>query len=326
MVIAAAGAMVIASRVLAAGRQARIGFLGFTASYSADDLRTVAAFVQRLRELGWSEGANLVIERRYAEGRNERYAELAAELVGLGCELVVCGGGTAARALMAASRTLPIVTFAVPDPVRSGLVASLARPGGQLTGISNLSDELQPKRLELLKAALPVARRIAVARCPSCLLSAGATAAEVDALHAELEAAAGSLRVQLIALDVDAASDFDAAAATLRRERPDGLLIGATQINVALHERWIALAGALRLPMMAPYRGFGALLSYGPEYRAIFRKAAEYVAKILGGAKPGELAMAQPTIFELVVNLKIARALGIAIPQALLLRADEVIE
>jgi putative tryptophan/tyrosine transport system substrate-binding protein len=308
-----------------AGKVYRVGYLGYTASNTPDGDRNVAAFVQRFRDLGIAEGDNLVIEWRFAEGQIERYTEFAAEMVRLKADVVVVGSGSAARAVMAASRTLPIVTIAVPDPVRSGLVASLARPGGQLTGLSNLADELTPKRLELLKAALPGARRIAFARCPRCLQTSGASEAELAAVRAEQEAAARQLGVTWLPLDINSAADFDAATTTLRRERPDAILIGATPVNAALRDKWVALAAELRLPMLAPYRGFGALMSYGPEYGAVFRKAAEYVVKILQGANPGELPMEQPTKFELVINLKTAKALGLTIPRSLLVRADEVI-
>lgn len=308
------------------GRVYRVGYLGYTAAHTPDDDRAWDAFVQRLRELGFAEGGNLVIEARYAEGRNERYLEFGAEMVALHADLVVASSGTAARGVMAASRSLPIVTTAVPDPVRAGLVASLARPGGQLTGISNLADELMPKRLELLKAAVPKARLIAFARCPRCQLMAGASAADVAAMVAGQEAAARALGVEWLPLDVNAAADFDAAAETLRRARPDALLIGATPVNVPLRGQWLALAAEQRLPILAPYRGFQAVLSYGPDYVAVNRRVAEYVAKILNGARPGELPMEQPTKFEFVVNLKMARTMGLTIPQSVLLRADEVIE
>lgn len=168
----------------------RIGWLGYTAYNSPDDDRNIAAFRQRLRELGFVEGTNLVIEWRYAEGHNERYADFAAELVRLKADAVVASSGTAARAVMAASRTLPIATLAVADPVRSGLVASLAHPGGQLTGLTNLPDELVPKRLELLTVALPAAKRVALVRCPRCLATGGASDDEVAATHrVEAEAA-----------------------------------------------------------------------------------------------------------------------------------------
>jgi putative tryptophan/tyrosine transport system substrate-binding protein len=308
-----------------AGKVYRVGWLGFTAANTADDERNVAAFKQRLGDLGFVEGTNLVIDWRFAEGHNERYADFAAEMVKRKADLVVAGGGTAVRALMSASRTLPIVTFAIPDPVRSGLIASLARPGGQLTGISNLATDLDPKRLELLKAALPAAKRIAMARCPACQATAGLSSDEMGALTARLEAAARSLNVALLQLEVNSADDFGKAVTTLRRELPDALLIGATQINAALHERWVALAAEQRLPMLAPYGGFGAMLSYGTDYVDVMRKTADYVARILRGANPAELPMEQPTKFEFVINLKIAKALGLTIPQSVLLRADEVI-
>ena len=321
----AAIAAALAARAQAPGRVYRVGYLGFTATNTPEGERIWSAFVQRLRELGFVQGRNLIIEERYAEGHNERYAGFAAELIALHTDIVVASNGSAARAVMTLSKTLPIVTTAVPDPVRAGLVASLAHPGGQLTGISNLADELVPKRLELLKVALPGARRIAFARCPRCAMGAGTSAAEIDALLAEQSAAARSLGVELLLLDVNDAAGFDAAAALLQRERPDALLIGATQVNAALVPRWLALATEQRLPMLAPFRA-GTLLSYGPDYVAVYRRAAEYVVKILNGANPSEIPMEQPTKFEFVVNLKLAKAIGLAIPPSVLLRADEVIE
>jgi putative ABC transport system substrate-binding protein len=310
----------------APGRRYRIGYLGYTAVNTPDDDRVWGGFVQRLRELGFSEGGNLIIEQRFAEGRNERYTEFAAELVRLDADLVVVGNGTAARAVMAASRSMPVVTVAVPDPVRAGLVASLAHPGGQLTGVSNLSDDLAPKRIELLKAAVPSARRIGFARCPRCQQTSGVDAAQVAALFDAQTAAARALGVALVSVELNAAADFEAASAAVLRERCDAVLIGSNQINVAVAGQWRAFAVAQRLALMADYRGFGALLSYGPDYAAIYRRAAEFAVRILNGAKPAELPMEQPTKFELVVNLKIAKAIGLAIPQSLLLRADEVIQ
>ena len=322
----AAIAAAFSGRAQVPGHMYRVGYLGYTAVNTPEDDRVWGAFVQRLRELGFAEGGNLVIEQRFAEGRNERYAEFAAEMVKLRADIVVATSGVAARAVMATSHTLPIVTTAVPDPVHAGLVASLARPGGQLTGITNLADELAPKRLEFLKAAVPAAKRIAFAACPRCALSAGASEGDVIALRMERDAAARSLDMTLLQVDVDAATDFDASIAALRRERPDALLIGATPINHVLRGKWLAFASEQRLPMLAPYREFGAMLSYGPDTAATYRKAAEYVARILQGARPGDLPMEQPTKFEFVVNLKEAKALGISIPQSLLQRADEVIQ
>lgn len=288
------------------------------------DVRVVNGFVLRPRELGFSEGDNTVIEQRFADGKNERYVDFAAEMVKLNVDIVVASNVAAARAVMSASRTVPIVTTSG-DPVQAGLAASLAHPGGRLTGISNLASDLVPKELELLRAAVPTSRQIALARCPRCLLTAGASAAEVSALYGEYEAAARSLGVKLRYLDVNAGDDFDAVATKLRREPRDALLIGPTQINHALRAEWVAVAGDLRLPMLAAYREFGAMLSYGADFVTIYRRAAELVAKILHGARPGDLPIEQPTKFELVVDLKIAKSMGIAIPRALLLRADEVI-
>jgi putative ABC transport system substrate-binding protein len=309
------------------GRRYRIGYLGYTAVNTPDDDRVWGGFVQRLRELGFSEGVNLIIEQRFAEGRNERYVEFAAELVRLHADLVVVGTGTAARAVMAASPSMPVVTTATPaDPVRAGLVASLAHPGGQVTGMTILAGDLVPKRIELLKAGVPSVRRIAFARCPSCQQTSGVSAVQMAEQLDKQAAAAHALGMALISVEVNAAGDFDAASATVLRERCDAVLIGSDQVNTALQGRWREFAAAQRLPMMAPYRGFGALLSYGPDAVAIYRRAAEFVARILNGANPGELPMEQPTTFELVVNLRVARSIGLTIPQSLLLRADEVIQ
>ena len=316
----------LAARAQVPGHVYRIGYLGLTSPRydTPADTRIGNGFVSRLRELGFPEGDNTVIERRFADGRNERYVDFAAEMVKLNVDIVVAGTLTAARAIMSASRTLPIVTLNG-DPIQAGLAVSLAHPGGRLTGISNLAVDLIPKELELLRAAVPTARHIGLARCPGCLLTAGVSAASVSALYAGLEAAARSLGVKLRSIEVNARDDFDAVAAELRREPPDALLIAPTQINYALRAEWVALAGELRLPMLAGNREFGAMLSYGADFVAIYRRAAEFVAKILNGATPADLPIEQPTKFELVVDLKIAKSMGITIPRALLLQADEVI-
>lgn len=304
----------------------RVGWLGYTAYNTPDDDRNIAAFRQRLHELGFVEGTNLVIEWRYAEGHNERYADFAAELVRLKADAVVAGSGAAARAVMAASRTLPIVTLAAPDPVRSGLVASLARPGGQLTGLTNLPDDLVPKQLELLKAALPAAKRVAYLRCPRCLAMSGASEAEIATnfrVHAE---AASRLGLVWQPLDVNDSADFTGVAAKLRSDPPDALLLGANQITFALQREWHALATELRVPTFAGYRGLGVTFSYGPEYAGAMRRVAEYVARILRGAWPGELPMEQPTLFEFVVNAKAVRAIGLEVTPGLRLLADVILD
>ena len=309
------------------GRMYRVGYLGFTASNSPADLLVWGAFVNRLRELGYRQGSNLIIEERYAEGRNQRYAEFAAEMVKLKADIVVASSGGSARAVMTVSRTMPIVTtFAPADPVRAGLVTSFARPGGQLTGISSLGPALVPKHLELLKETVPKITRIAYAWCPQCALDSGLSATDVAALLSERTAAARSLGMTLVPLNVDAASDFDAAGAKLLRERAEALVIGSTPTNAALREKWNALAEQHRLPTITESRGTGAMLSYGADPAWIYRRAAEFVAKILGGEAPGEIPMEQPMRFDFIVNLKMAKAMGITVPPIVMLRVTEVIE
>ena len=315
------------ARTQVPGRSYRVGYLGFNAAHAPGEPRDWNTFVERLRELGYSRGRNLVIEERYIKGtRDLHYTDFVVEMLKIKADAVVVGSATAARYVMGLSRTLPIVALFLADPVRSGLVASLAHPGGQLTGLSDLSDELVLKQLELLKAAAPSIKRIAHARCPRCALFGGLPGDKLREQYASLDAAAHTLGVTLVAADLSDTTLFDDTAAMLVRERADALLIGVNVINVALRDRWVTFAAQRRLPTLAAYPGFGALLSYGPDYAVIYRKAAEYVAKILGGAAPGDLPMEQPTRFEFVVNLKTAKALGITIPQSLLLRADEVIQ
>ncbi|MEJ8821559.1 ABC transporter substrate-binding protein [Variovorax humicola] len=322
----AAFSATLAARAQVPGRIYRIGYLGNTSPQydTPAETRIMNGLVVRLRELGFSEGENTVIERRFADGRNERYVDFAAEMVKLNVDTVVAGNVAGVRAVLSASRTMPIVTT-TGDPVQAGFAASLAHPGGQVTGMANLGTELIPKQLELLKAAVPTARQIAIARCPDCLLKAGVSAAEVDALTVEFEEGARSLGLKLRHLNVNAKDDFDAVAAGLRREPPDALLIGPTQINQVLRDEWVALAGEMRLPTLALYPGFGAMLSYGADFVAIYRRAAEFVARILNGARPGDLPIEQPTKLEFVVNLKVAKSIGVTVPPALLLRADDVI-
>lgn len=324
--LAALGAA--AARAQAPGRRYRVGYIGFTVigDDSPESLRNWGGLVERLRELGFRDGDNLVLEKRFFEGRPERYAAIARELVDAGFDLVIATSGAAARAVIDASRgRMPVVVLFVSDPVRAGLVQSLAHPGGPVTGISNLADELIPKRIELLKAAVPGATRVAFARCPACERAAGRPAAEVaDRFDGEV-AAARRVGVTLLPLEVNAVTEFDAARAHLRNDRPDALLVGATQVNVALRNEWIALIDGLRLPTMAPYAGFGAMLSYGPDIAAIYRKAADYAARILNGARPGDLPMEQPTELEFVIDARIARRIGLDIPGEVLLRATRVL-
>ena len=308
------------------GQTYRVGYLGFTATNTPYDDRVWNGFLQRLRELGFVEGRNLVLETRYAEGHNERYADFAAEYVRLKTDVIVAGTGTAIRAAMAASPSVLVVSIGTPDPVRAGFAKSLSRPGGQVTGISNLSDVLVPKQIELLKAAVPGARRIALAKCSGCLLKTGLSAQQVEAIEQDRTVAARSLGLELLQLDVSSADDFPTAIANLQRERPDGLIIGTNEISFPLRARWVAFAIEQRMPMMSFHRGYEAVLSYGVDGVAMYRLAAEYVAKLLHGADPRELPMEQPTKLEFVINLRVARQIGLTIPRSVLLRADDVIE
>lgn len=307
-------------------RSYKIGYMGVTASHAPAELPDWNGFIQRLSELGYHRGANLTVDERYVQSARERYADFAADMIRARADAVVVTSATMARYVMGLSRTMPIVALSIAEPVRSGLVGSLAHPGGQLTGFSDLSDELLPKQMELLKAAVPAARRIAYASCPFCAWSAGMGRAESRARHAELEKTAQALGVTLVPADLSDVNLFDGTAAVLLRERADALLIKADVINVLVRDQWLAFAARHRLPTLAPYRGFGAMLSYGPDFGAIFRRAAELVARILGGAVPGDLPMEQPARLRFVVDLKVANSVGLTVPKDVLLRADEVVQ
>jgi putative ABC transport system substrate-binding protein len=234
--------------------------------------------------------------------------------------VIVTGGGTAgARAAMQATKTIPLVTPAVADPIGAGLVTNLAHPGGNFTGLSMQNTEISAKRLELLKAVVPGIVRVGVLRDP------GSEPAQVT----EVERAAGPLGVRLDVLDARGADDFDAAFAEARKRRVDAMLVLASSFFNTERRRLVELAAVHRLPAIYEQRDFakaGGLVSYGPDIAEMYRRASTYVDKILKGAKPGDLPIEQPTKFELVVNVKTAKALKLAIPQAVLLRADEVIE
>jgi putative ABC transport system substrate-binding protein len=309
------------------GRTYHIAYLGNTAKNSAEDDRIFAALLNRLVELGFVLGRNLTIDWRFAEGKHERFAEFAAEMRDKGVDLVVTGTATAAHAVVEASRDVPVVILGIVDPLRTGLIASLAHPGGQVTGVSVFTGELVPKRIELFKAAVPTVSRIAYARCPECARLSGLiiSGASYDAAFESYRESARSIGITLIPLDINAAADFSAAVASIERQQADGVLLIATQINQKLRDDWVAFEVAHRVPVMADYRGFECLHSYGPDYATMFRRVAEIVVQILNGAKPGDLPLEQPTKLEFVVNLKVARATGLTIPQSALLRADEVL-
>jgi len=314
---------------LAAGAQqpakvARIGYL-VTGSLESPETRiSLDAFRQGLRERGYVEGQNIVIEYRAADGKIERLPGLAIELARLKVDLIVAGNTPMARAAQQATKTIPIVAGVMGDPVGDGLVATLARPGGNITGLTFLGPELMPKRLDLLKEALPRVSRVAALWHPGAF-SERTTA---DMLK-QTEAAARTLGVQLQLVGVRGSDEFDRAFSTMVNERADALIVFPSPMLFNERRRIVDLAAKRRLPAMYNAREFvalGGLIAYGASITDLIRRSATYVDKILKGAKPGDLPIEQPTKFELVINLKTAKALGLTIPQTLLQRADQVIE
>jgi putative tryptophan/tyrosine transport system substrate-binding protein len=294
-----------------------IGFLG--ASTSSNWSRWTAAFVQRLRELGWIEGRTAAIEYRWADGRSERFAEFAAEFARLKVDVIVTVGGAADAAKQATS-TIPIVFAMAGDPVASGMVASLARPGGNVTGLSIQSSDLAGKRIELLREVLPGLRRLAI------IANIGNSYSALEI--AEAQAAARKLGVDVDVLEIRRAEEIAPAFETLK-SGVQALYVCPDPLVNANHARINTLALGARLPTIHPFRdylGAGGFMSYGANNADLFRRAGDFVDKILRGAKPADLPIEQPTKFDLVINLTTAKALGVKIPEAFLQRADEVIE
>ncbi len=301
---------------------ARIGYL--SAASLAVNAHMHEAFRQGLRDLGYVEGQNVVIERRSAEGKLERLPALAAELVGLKVDVIVTGDTPAALAAKQTTSTIPIVFAAAADAAGSGLVASLARPGGNATGLSFFGPELVGKCLELLKEAVPGVTRVAILWQPG----AHGQRAQRDML-AEAEVAARALAVRLQFVEARGPDDFDRAFSAITKERAGALSVLTTITFFAERRRLVDLAAKNRLPAVYPWReavNAGGLMSYGVSIPDLFRRAATYVDKILKGAKTADLPVEQPTRFELVINMKTAKALGLTIPQSILVRADHVIQ
>jgi putative ABC transport system substrate-binding protein len=296
----------------------RVGYIAGSSATGAEPF--VGSFRKGLRELGYMEGQTIALEVRYAEGRSERIPELVADLVGLKMDVLVAGLSQAALAAKKATGTIPIVMVGA-DPVGLGLVASLARPGGNVTGLSVFNEAIIGKRLELLKELVPGLARVAVLRNP--IMAAHATFWEAS------EVAARTLGVALQPLEVRGPEDFEAAFAAATRGNAQALIAFDDTLILAHKPRIVALAASSRLPAMYGLREFpddGGLISYGPSFADLFRRAATYVDKILKGAKPADLPVEQPTKFELVINRKTANALGLAVPPTLLAQADDVIE
>jgi putative tryptophan/tyrosine transport system substrate-binding protein len=293
-----------------------IGFLGTDASIWSP---WTAAFVGRLRELGWIEGRTIAIEYRWEEGRSERDAEIAAEFVRLKVDVIVTHS-IGAAASKQATAVIPIVFALSPDPLGGGLVTNLARPGGNVTGLSTQAADVASKRLELLREIVPQLHRLAImfdVGNPQTVLEMG-----------EIQAAARTLGIEVAPLAIRRAEDIAPAFAALKAQA-DALYVVSDALTNANRTRIITLALGTRLPTIFIARDYvkaGGLMSYGPNYSDLFRRAAEMVDKILRGTKPGDMPVEQPTKFELVINLTTAKAIGLTIPESMLLRADEVIE
>ena len=315
LAVTAAGLPVDAQQ---APKIARIGFL--SPSTPAAAAHVVEAFRQGLRELGYVEGKTFVLELRHGEARFERLPELARELVGLKLDVIVAATDVAVAAVKRETQTIPIVMGNSTDPVGTGFVASLARPGGNVTGVSNISPELSGKRLELLREAVPGLSRVAFLWNPDVRGNV------LD--YKAMESAARSLGLQLQSVEVSRAEDLDRAFSAVTNQRAQALALPSNPVGFANRRQIASFAQTNRLPSIYAQKEYveaGGLMSYGADLTDLFRRAADYVDKVLKGAKPAELPVEQARKFELVINLKTAKALGLTIPPSLLLRADQVI-
>jgi len=303
-----------------AGKVYRIAYLGNSSAALESEL--VAAFRQGLRDLNYVEGQNIAIEYRWAEGRYDRFPALVAEAVQLKVDVIVTAGTPAILAAKEGTRTIPIVMAAIADPIAAGVVPSLARPGGNITGLTSMTPDIDGKRLELLKELVPGVSRIAVLWNPTNPTNASRMK--------EMRAAAKTLRLTLEPLVGAADSqELDKGFGAIVAARAEALIMDSDRALLAHRGRIVDFASRRRLPALYPYREFvqaGGLASYAPSYPTMFRKAATYVDKILKGTKPADLPVEQPTKFEFVINLKAAKVLSLTIPPPLLLRADELIQ
>ena len=301
------------------GKMYRIGFLGN--STAALEANLVGPFREGLRDLGYEEGQNVVSEYRWAEGKYEHFPTLIAELISRKVDVIVTAGTPATQAVKKATTSVPVVMVAVGDPVGTGIVASLNRPGGNITGLTSISPELEGKRLELLKEVIPKLSHVGVLWNPA---NGFAVIAEK-----EVQAAAGVLRMKVLSLGVRTQEELDSAFRAIDRGRPGALLVLADRLFLHHRTRIMNFAAQHRLPGVYAYRELveaGGLMSFGPSYAGMHRRAATYVDKILKGASPADLPVERPATFELVINLKTAKALGLTIPPLVLARADEIIQ
>ena len=309
-----------AARAQHGGKIPRVGFMGN--STAALEANLIGPFREGLRERGYEEGRNVEIVFRWAEGRYERFPDLIAELIAANVDIIVTAGTPATLAVKKATSTVPVVMAAIGDPVGTGIVPNLARPGGNITGLSAIAPDLEGKRLELLREVVPHLAHVAFFLNPANEFH---TVSMRQAL-----AAAEALNIKLQPREVRKSEDVAAAFAAIVKEKPDGLLILADRIFLHNRQRMMDFAIEHRLPSVNAYRELveaGGLISYGPSYEEMHRRAADYVDRILKGARPGDLPVEQPTRFTLIVNLKAAKALGLVeVPPMLVARADEVIE
>ena len=325
---AAAAVLLLATSLTLQAQQSarvpRIGLLMTGALGSAETKASLDAVRQGLREHGYVEGQNIQIEYRSADGNIERFPGLATELASLKVDLIVAGATPAGRAAKAATATIPIIVMAMGDPVGDGLVASLARPGGNLTGTTFLGPALVPKHLALLKEALPRVTLIAILWQPDAFADS-----TMRDLLKEAEAAARTLRVQLRFAEIRRPEELNSAFSTIVREHPDALLVFPSTMLFNERARIVALAAKHRLPSVFNNRQaveLGGLMSYGTSIPELLRRTGTYIDKILKGARPADLPVEQPTKFELLINLTTAKAFGVTVPQSLLLRADQLID
>jgi ABC-type uncharacterized transport system substrate-binding protein len=312
----------LAAEAQQAAKVARIGYLSINLAAAPPNLHE--AFRQGLRDLGYVEGRDVVIDYRDAGGKVERLPALAAELVALKVDVIMAGSTPLALAAKQATGTIPIVFISSGDPVADGLVASLARPGGNVTGLSSLTPERVGKCLELLKQAVPRVGRVAVLWQPGAV---GDRTEKATLKEADVAARALGMRLQLV--EARTPADVDRAIVDMTKQRTGALAVWTTAMFARERERLVALVAKNRLPAVYTLREFvdaGGLMAYGHDQADLNRRAATYVDKILKGAKPADLPVEQPTKFELVINLKTAKALGLTIPQSLLVRADQVIQ
>jgi putative ABC transport system substrate-binding protein len=317
-----AAAWPFGARAQQPGKLPTIGFLGASWASQSGEGQRLVAFLERLHELGWFEGRTLSIEYRWAEGRNERFTEIASEFARLKVDIIVTYSTPAVIAVKQVTSVIPVVFAGAADPVGTGLVVSLARPGGNITGVSLQSTDIAGKRLELLRELVPGLRRVAI------MAHVGNPNSMIE--MSEVHAAGRTLGIDMVSLEIrreeDIAPAFDAIKT---KTRADALYVVLDPIMNAHRVRINILAVGARLPTVVPFRAFveaGGLMSYAPNQSHVFQRGADYVDKILRGAKPADIPVEQPTKFELIINLTTAKALGLEVPPTLLARADEVIE